>query len=95
MLFAFKASVSPAQVVQIEAAFCQLPAQINLIQSYEWGLNNSPENLNQGFSHCFFLTFHDEASRDRYLTHPAHQAFVATLDPALEKALVIDYWTRG
>ena len=69
--------------------------QIDLIRDYEWGTKMSPEGIAQGFTHCFLLTFASAADRDAYLVHPAHQAFVASLQPVLEKALVIDYWVHG
>ncbi|WP_196827547.1 Dabb family protein [Flavobacterium sp. CG_9.1] len=61
--------------------------------TYEWGVNNSPENLNNGLTHCFTLTFNSEADRDAYLIHPDHKALVALLNPAPDKVTVVDYWT--
>jgi hypothetical protein len=92
VLFAFHADAASADVDQIRAAFCRLPSAIETIVDFEWGLNNSPEHINDGFTHCFFLTFASEQDRDGYLVHPAHQAFVAGLQPHLAKALVVDYW---
>ena len=57
VLFKFKDTATPAQIQQIETAFRALPAQIPQVKSLEWGTNVSPENLNQGFTHCFLLTF--------------------------------------
>ena len=92
VLFSFKTTTDRAEVAEIEAAFTHLPEQIDLIRAYEWGTNVSPEGIDQGFTHCFLLTFTSAADRDAYLVHPAHQAFVASLQPVLEQALVIDYW---
>lgn len=94
VLFQFKSTASAADVARVEAAFAALPTQISQIKAFEWGLNNSPENLNQGFTHCFTLTFASEADRDAYLPHPAHKSFGQILRPFLEKVLVVDYWTR-
>ena len=91
VLFSFKATADRAAVTGVEAAFARLPEQIDLIRAYEWGTNVSPEGIAQGFTHCFLLTFTSTADRDAYLVHPAHQAFVAGLQPVLEKALVIDW----
>jgi hypothetical protein len=91
VLFKFRDDASAASIARIETAFTRLPGQIPGILEFEWGTNISPENLDQGFTHCFVLTFGTEADRDAYLTHPAHRAFVGMLDPALEKALVVDY----
>jgi hypothetical protein len=93
VLFKFKDSSTPEDIKKVEAAFRALPSQIKEIKSLEWGTNNSPENLNQGFTHMFFLTFMSEADRAVYLPHPAHKAFGGVLVPHLDKVLVLDYWT--
>jgi hypothetical protein len=93
VLFAFKDNASPQQIGEIEAAFGALPGQIEAIHDFEWGLDVSVENLSQGYSHCFVVTFLSAADRDSYLPHPAHQTFVARLQPHLAKALVFDYWS--
>jgi hypothetical protein len=95
VLFAFHDSAPPAAVDAIQQAFSRLPDEIDSIVSYEWGINNSPEGINQGFTHCFFLSFASEADRDAYLIDPAHQHFVAGLQPHLAQALVVDYWTNS
>ncbi|MCG7857170.1 Dabb family protein [Flavihumibacter sediminis] len=92
VLFKFTDTSSEWDVKKVEEAFRALPKRIKEVHSFEWGKNNSPENLNQGFTHCFFLTFKSEADREVYLPHPAHLAFVEVLKPHLDKVLVIDYW---
>lgn len=94
VLFKFKDSSTPEDIKKVEAAFRALPSQIKEIKSLEWGTNNSPENLNQGFTHMFFLTFKSEADRAVYLPHPAHKAFGGVLGPHLDKVLVLDYWAN-
>lgn len=92
VLFKFKESSTTAEIKSVEDAFRSLPKKIKEIKAFEWGTNNSPENINQGFTHCFFVTFKSEKDREVYLPHPAHQAFVEVLKPHLDKVLVIDYW---
>ncbi len=92
VLFKFKDASTPADVKKVEDAFRALPSKIKQIKSFEWGKNNSPEGLDQGFTHCFFVTFKNEKDRAVYLPHPAHQAFVEVLKPHLDKVLVFDYW---
>ncbi|MEZ6055605.1 MAG: Dabb family protein [Planctomycetaceae bacterium] len=94
VMFKFKDDATEAQVQGIEKAFAALPSKIDAIHSYEWGKNNSPENLNKGLTHCFLVTFKDEKGRDAYLPHAAHQEFVAQLKPILDDVCVIDYWTE-
>lgn len=94
VMFKFKDNTTPAQVKQVEDAFRALPSKIKEIKGFEWGTNNSPENLNQGLTHCFFLTFASEKDRGIYLPHPAHKAFGALLTPYLDKVVVLDYWAK-
>ena len=94
VLFKFKDDASAEDIQKVENAFKELKPKIDLIKDFEFGKNNSPENLNQGFTHCFFVTFASEQDRNDYLVHPAHKAFVEILKPYLDKALVVDYWAR-
>ena len=93
VMFQFNEDASVDDVQKVEEAFAELPKKIAAIQDFEWGTNNSPEGLNDGLTHCFLVTFKDEAGRAEYLPHPAHQAFVDILKPHLKKATVIDYWS--
>lgn len=94
VLFKFKDETSNEQVRQIEKAFCALPDKIDAISDFEWGTDVSVENRQDGFTHCFVVTFRDEAARAKYLPHRAHKAFGKLLGPHLDKVLVIDYWRR-
>lgn len=91
VLFKFKDSATPAQVTAVVDAFRALKGKIDVIQDFEYGTDVSTENRAQGFTHCFFVTFKDDKGRDAYLPHPAHQAFVAQLQPVLADVLVVDY----
>lgn len=91
VLFKFKDSATPDQVKSVEDAFRKLSTQVDTITGYEWGTNVSPENKNEGFTHCFLVTFKDKAGLDVYLPHPAHDAFKAVLRPYLDKVLVVDF----
>ena len=94
VLFKFTDSSTPADVKKVEDAFAALSGKISLIKNFEWGTNSSPENLNQGLTHCFLVTFASDKDRDDYLVHPDHQAFVEVLKPHLDKVTVLDYWTK-
>lgn len=93
VLFKFKDDATPAQVQEIVDAFRELPKKIDAIHSFEMGTDVSVENLAQGFTHCFFVTFKDEKARETYLPHAAHKAFVDVALPRVDKVLVVDYWT--
>jgi len=92
--FKFKSSASEAQIKEVVDAFRALKTKIPEIKEFEWGTNNSPENLNKGLTHCFILTFDSEEGRAKYLPHPDHKAFGAKLGPVLEDVFVIDYWAQ-
>ena len=94
VLFKFKDNATPKQISNIEDAFKALPAKISLIKGFEWGTNNSPEKLNQGLTHCFFVSFGSEKDRDAYLVHPAHKAFTEIAGPQIDKVTVVDYWVK-
>lgn len=94
VLFKFKDGTPQEKVDEIAAAFATLPKEIDAVVDFEWGTNNSPEGLADGLTHCFFVTFASEEGRAAYLPHAAHQKFVDLLKPHLEKAVVVDYWTK-
>ncbi len=94
VLFKFKDDTTEEQIKSVESAFSGLPGKIPEIHAYEWGINNSPEGLNKGFTHCFYLTFKSEEDRAIYLPHPDHQAFVALASPFFEDVLVVDYFNK-
>lgn len=92
VLFKYKDQSTAADVKKIELAFRELPSKINLIKDFEFGVNNSPENLNQGLTHCYLLSFSSAKDRDAYLVHPAHKAFTDIAGPHIDKVTVVDYW---
>ena len=93
VVFKYKPDADPAKIRQITEAFAALKDQIPGVLSFEHGVNNSPEKLNQGFTHVYQLTFTNAAARDVYLVHPAHKAFGALLGSSgvFEGAFVVDY----
>lgn len=89
--FKFKEEATKDQITAIEKAFAALPSKIESITGYEWGTNVSPENLAQGYTHCFIVSFKDKKGLEAYLPHKDHKAFVEQLLPILDKAFVIDF----
>lgn len=94
VMFKFKEGTSATDIKKVEDAFRELPNKIKEIKGYEWGINNSPEKLDYGFTHVFFLTFDSEEGRAAYLPHPDHKAFGKVLGPFLDKVMVLDYWAE-
>lgn len=92
VIFKFKETSSKAAVDSVVSSFMGLARKIPVIKSMEWGLNDSPENFHQGFTHCFILTFSNKKDRDEvYQKHPAHMEFQKVLGPHMEKVFVVDY----
>ncbi|MFT4560229.1 MAG: Dabb family protein [Planctomycetales bacterium] len=92
VFFSFKETATENDIKGVIAAFAELPSKIKSIIDFQWGTNNSPEEHDDGFTHCFLLTFKDEAGRAEYLPHPDHKAFGDVLRPHNDKVFVIDYW---
>jgi len=94
VFFGFEETATPEEVAEIEAKFASLPTDIPVIKAFEWGTDCSPEGLQKGHTHCFFLTFESEADRDAYIVHPSHKELGALLKGKLKNVTVIDYWVK-
>ena len=92
VLFKFKDTSSSEQINEVVDAFRALPGKVDEICDFEWGTDVSVENLQQGFTQCFLVTFRREADRAAYLPNPDHKEFGKILGPHLDKVLVLDYW---
>ena len=93
VVFKYKEKATRAEIEEVTQAFKALKGKIPGIVSFVYGVNNSPENLNKGFTHVYLLTFKDVASRNAYLPHPEHKKFgelLGKLD-VLEEPFVIDF----
>jgi len=92
--FRFQEDATEDQVQTIVDEFLLLEEKIDTIVDIEWGVSESVEGLNDGFTHCFLVSFEDKAGLEVYLPHPAHKAFVEKLKPILDEAFVFDYTQR-
>ncbi len=92
--FKFKDDATAEKVAEIEREFKALKSKIDTIIDFEWGKSENVEPLNDGFTHCFVVTFKDKAGLEVYLPHEEHQAFVAMLKPHLDKVFVFDYTAK-
>ena len=91
--FKYKAGATSDQINEVTKAFKALPGKVPGITSFEYGVNDSPENLNKGFTHVYLVTFANAEARDAYLPHPDHKEFgdlLRKLD-ILDEAFVIDF----
>jgi hypothetical protein len=92
VFFKFKDGTSEKDVAKVVAAFDELSKKVDSIKDYQRGPNVSPIGFNDGYTHCFLVTFADDAGRAKYLPHPDHKAFGNVLRPHLDKVFVVDYW---
>ena len=92
VMFKFKEASSKDDIQKVVDRFRSLKMSIPQVASFEYGTDNSPEGLANGFTHCFLVTFKSEADREIYLPHPKHKEFIELLKPHLDKVQVVDYW---
>jgi hypothetical protein len=90
VLFTFKATSTKEEVANVTRTFNDLYGKVPEVKKMEWGLNMSPEHLDQGFTHCFVLTFSSEKDLASYQLNPAHKAFQEVLKPHMDKVFVVD-----
>jgi hypothetical protein len=91
VFFKFKDGTTKDEIKVVEDAFRDLSKKVDTIIGYEWGTNVSPEGKDNGFTHCFFVTFKDKAGLETYLPHPEHKAFGKLAGPHFDKVFVFDY----
>ncbi|MCU0356824.1 MAG: Dabb family protein [Cyclobacteriaceae bacterium] len=93
VIFKFTEETTKAQIDEFTKEFISLKKRIPEIVSFDYGTNNSPENLNHGYTHIYLLTFADNAARDAYLIHPEHVKFTGYVGETgiVKEVFVLDY----
>ena len=94
VIFKFKDSSSAEDIQKVADTFASLYGKVPQVKSLEWGVNMSREHYNEGFTHCFILTFSSEKDLADYQLNPAHIEFQKVLKPHMEKVFVVDYWVK-
>jgi len=89
--FKFNDSATEEDIKAVENTLAALPGKVDEIKGFEWGTNNSPEKHDEGFTHCFMLTFESEKELRRYAREPALAEAVNELLPKVEKVRIIDF----
>ncbi len=89
--FKFKESASKEDIEKVEKEFKALKKKIDVIKTLDWGHNNSPENLNKGFTHGWVLTFDSLEDRNTYLHHPDHEKFATLAKSIIADVFVLDF----
>lgn len=88
----FKEGVSEEKQAWAIQNFRGLLGLIPEIKSFEGGADMSVEGFTKDFTHCFILTFENEAARDVYLPHPEHLRVAKENKPLMSDLLVLDVW---
>lgn len=89
--FKYKEAATKQQIHEVEEAVQSLKSKVPQVVSIEWGSNNSPEQLNKGFTDGFLITFRTKEDRDTYLVHPAHLRFKEKALPLIADVFVLDF----
>ena len=97
VLLKCRADVSESQRQLVFSALQNLVDLIPGLLSCSSGANNSPEQINRGFTHAFHMQFIDSQARDNYIPHPEHELVKTMIGDILAHdeapVLVIDYQT--
>lgn len=91
----YKDEATKEQVREAESAFANLKHEIPAIAKLEWGINDSSEGHDKGFTHCFTLTFNNEHAREIYLFHKAHLDLLSKVGSLIDDVMVMDFWTTA
>src|SRR5437764_6452697 len=90
-LFKFKEGTTQEYIDQVFDKLLELSESIDGIEDYVSGINNSPEGLNQGYTHGFVMTFSDAAARDAYVANPDHERVKTEVVPSIESIVIFDF----
>jgi hypothetical protein len=91
ILIRFKSTAQINEINELKASFESMPLKVEGVRSVEWGLNDSPEGKNKGYTHAVLMNFVDEAGRDNYLPHSEHDELKKLFGPILDDLVVFDY----
>ena len=96
VLFKFKEGTKPEDISCLEQEFRTLATvKIKQVKEFEWGTHTGKETRNQGYTHCFCLTFANQQDLDIYVEHVDHKQFVKHLLVHLDESLVLDYFVKN
>ena len=95
VLLKCRADITEQQLTTMFCALNDLVDKIPGLQSCTSGSNCSPEAINRGYNHAFYMQFCSEQSRDAYLSHPEHEKVKLLIADVLENTednvLVVDF----
>ena len=90
-MFQFHPEITPEQIDECFTEMRGMIGRIPGLLAMEYGPYDSPEGLNDGFTHGFIMSFDTAASRDAYLPHPEHERVKDIVVPRLARVTVFDF----
>ena len=90
VLVDWKPAISDAEVRRIRGWAQSFDTEIPGVIRVAEGPSRSPEGLENGFDYALVIDFADAASRDGYLTHPAHLPLARALHEGAQRLVVFD-----
>ncbi len=90
-VFQFKAGVTPQQIDECFSSMQGMVGRIPGLLDFSHGSYDSPEGLNDGFTHGFIMSFESPETRDAYLPHPVHEEVKEIVVPCLGRFIVFDF----
>lgn len=93
-MFQFHPEVTAQEQDQCFAEMCGMVGIIPGLLAMEHGPYDSPEGMNDGFTHGFVMSFDSSASRDAYLPHPEHERVKEIVVPKLARVIVFDFESK-
>ncbi len=90
-VFRFRPEITPERIDRCFAEMRSMVGRIPGLLDMIHGPYDSPEGLDDGFTHGFVMTFESAAARDAYLPCPEHERVKAIVVPCLERVVVFDF----
>jgi hypothetical protein len=91
VLLKFKDGTTEEQIDGFFGELLDLSESAMGLEDYVSGNNCSHENLNQGFTHGFVMTFTDSSVRDAYLASETQIRYKAMSAPIVDATVVFDF----
>ena len=90
-MFQFKAGVTDEKIAQCFDAMRAMQGKVDGLLDVACGAyDENEEQLHDGFTHGFVMSFDSRESRDAYLPHLEHERFKEIAIPCIERATVFD-----
>lgn len=91
VLFTFKPGTLDTSVNQFFAELSKLRNTVQGVEDFVSGPYSSEDNLNQGYTYAFVMTFRDDKARKAFGDDPGHQKTVGSMTDSFDKVLAFDF----